>query len=79
MEDRKSRYSQAQNKATQKYHALHMDEIRFRVQKRERIGERLAIAARKHATTKAAYMLEAIRARLDADGVNLDSLPPSDE
>lgn len=77
--ERKSRYSQAQNRATQKYHALHMEEIRCRVQKRERINDRIAIAARKRATTKAAYVLDAIRAQLDADGVTLESLPPSDE
>ena len=33
MEEKKSRYSQAQNKATQKYVKEHLDEIKIRVPK----------------------------------------------
>lgn len=76
MQDKPKYYNEARNKASQRYNSAHMEIITCRAYKRERINERLAQAAKLHATTKAAYMLDAIRARLDADGVTLDSLPP---
>lgn len=33
MEEKKSRYTQAQNKATQKYHRENLEQINFRVRK----------------------------------------------
>lgn len=72
--DKKSRYNDAQNRATQKYLAANMEEIRCRAYKRERLNDRIRIAAYRQGTSKADYMLSAIRARLDADGVTLDTI-----
>ena len=69
------RYTEAQNRATQKYHAEHLEEVKCRAQRSERINARMAHAAKLRGISKAQYMLDAIRARLDADGVTLDSLP----
>lgn len=76
MDKKRGRYSESQNKATQKYHAMHMEEIKCRAQRSERINARMAIAANMQGISKAQYMLDAIRARLDADGVRIDDLPP---
>lgn len=72
--EKKSRYTPAQNKATQKYHAEHMEEIKFRAQRSERLSARIAQASTRRGISKAQYMSDAIRAALDADGVTLDSI-----
>ena len=76
--EKRSRYTDAQNKATQKYIAANMEEIRFRAYKRERLNDLIRSAADRRSISKAAYMQDAIKARLDADGVTLDTLPPDD-
>lgn len=71
-------YNESRNKASQRYNALHMEIVTCRAYKQERINERIAAAAKLHGTSKADYILTAIRACLDADGVTVDSLPPED-
>lgn len=75
MENKPKYYNEVRNKASQRYNAAHLEIITCRARKSERINERLAAAAKARGTTKADYMLKAIRAALDADGVTLDSLP----
>ena len=74
MPEKKSRYTPAQNRATQKYHAEHMEEIKFRAQKSERLNDLINAAAQRCGTAKAEYMKRAITDRLTADGVTLESL-----
>ena len=64
-----ARYTEAQNKATQKYHATHMEEIRCRVQKRLRMNDRIEAAANAKGVSKATYIVSAICDALDRDGV----------
>lgn len=80
MDNKPKYYNDARNKASQRYNAAHMEIVTCRAYKRECINDRLAIAAKLRATTKAGYMLDAIRQRLDADGVTLASIAsPADD
>lgn len=74
--EKKSRYTEAQNKSTQKYQATNMEQLRIWVYRAERMKDRVKVAAARAGVGQMEYMREAIRARLDADGVTLDSLPP---
>lgn len=72
--EKKSRYTAAQNRATQKYHAEHMEIVTFRTQKSERFNDLVSAAAKQSGQSKAQYMHDAIKTRLDDDGITLDSL-----
>lgn len=56
--EKKSRYSQAQNRATQKYIAANLEEVRFRVKKGERA--RVKEKADTHGLSMAQYIIKAI-------------------
>lgn len=74
--EKKSRYTEAQNRATQKYLAANKEQLRIWVDREEGLKDRVKIAAARAGVGQMEYMRDAIRARLDADGVTLDSLPP---
>lgn len=58
MEDRKRRYTQAQNRATQKYIAANLEEVRFRVKKGERA--RVKGIAKSRKMSMAQYIIRCI-------------------
>ena len=74
--EKKSRYTAAQNKATQKYQAANMEQLRIWTYRAEHMKDLVKVAADRAGVGQMEYMRDAIRARLDADGVTLDSLPP---
>lgn len=74
--EKKSRYTEAQNRATQKYLAANKEQLRIWVDREEGLKDRVKVAAARAGVGQMEYMRDAIRARLDADGVTLDSLPP---
>lgn len=76
--DKPKYYNEARNRASQRYQAAHMVQIRVWTYKRDRIKDRVKIAADAVGLSSAEYMRGAILARLDADGVGLDDLPPED-
>lgn len=67
MEEKKSRYTQAQNRATQRYQREYMEEIKFRAYKTERLNDRIKVAAARHGIAKSTYIHDAILARLATD------------
>lgn len=60
----------SQQLAVTKYKREHYDIIRTQVSKDERIPQRIDEARQKHSQSRSAYVLEAIKQRLDADGIN---------
>lgn len=75
MDDNPKYYDQARNKATQRYQAAHMDQLRIWTYRADRVKDRVKIAAaRTGAQSPADYMRRAILSRLDADGVTLDTI-----
>ena len=74
MQGKPKYYNEKRNQASQRYNSAHMEIITCRAYKRERLNDRIRIAADRQGTSKADYMLSAIRARLDADGVTLDTI-----
>lgn len=71
--------SAARIKANAKYGGKTYELIGARARKTERLSDQLDIAATRAGTSKAAYILDAIRARLQADGISADDLPPLDD
>lgn len=61
-----------------RYLANRYESIAIRARKDEHISARLEIAAAKRGITKRDYILQTLRAQLNADGVTLDTLPPDD-
>lgn len=57
MEGKKSRYSEAQNKATQKYIKENLEEIKFRVKKGEK--DKYKVAAEKAGMSMAKFFITA--------------------
>ncbi len=68
----------AQRRAQNKYRAKSYDQINYRVSKEERLKQRIHIASQLTGVSSTQYVLDAIRAKLEADGVTLDSLPPEE-
>ena len=66
--------SAAKLAASNRYVVRTYETISTRARRTERVNDLIERAAAMHGETKAAYVLHAIRARLDADGVTLDSL-----
>ena len=66
--------SKAKIAANSRYNAKAYDVLSIRVQKSERINELLDKAIAQSHTSKASYILNAIQARLYADGITLDML-----
>ncbi len=68
----------AQRRAQNKYKAKSYDQINYRVPKEERLKQRINIASRLTGVSSAQYVLDAVRAKLESDGVTLESLPPEE-
>ena len=64
-EEKKSRYTEAQNRATQKYIKDNLEEIRFRVKKGEK--DRYKIAAEKTGLSLAKFFLTAADEKIVRD------------
>ena len=60
-----NKYTAARKRANDKYNAKAYDVLSIRVQKAERINERIDNAIRGTGISKAAFILDAIRAKLD--------------
>lgn len=66
-ETKKSRYTEAQNRATQKYIKDNLEEIRFRVKKGEK--DRYKIAAEKTGLSLAKFFLTAADEKIERDQI----------
>lgn len=66
-EEKKSRYTEAQNKATQKYIRENLEEIKFRVKKGEK--DRYRIAAGREGLSMARFFLDAADEKIARDGL----------
>ena len=64
-EEKKSRYTEAQNKATQKYIKENLEEIRFRVKKGEKAKYKKA--AEKDGLSMAQFFLTAANEKMERD------------
>ena len=69
MEEKKSRYTQAQNRATQKYHKEHMEEVKFRAFKTDRLNDRIKIYAQSIGKSKSQYLHDLIDNDLKKNGI----------
>lgn len=61
MADRPKYYNEARNRASQKYNAAHLEEVRFRVKKGERAL--LQEEAEKHGQSLTQYLIQAVNER----------------
>ena len=61
--------SEARIRANTKYNRKVFETIQVRVRKAERIGMLIAIGATRASVSKATYILDAIKAKLSADGI----------
>ena len=68
----------AQRRAQNKYKAKSYDQINYRVPKEERLKQRINIASHLTGVSSTQYVLDAVRAKLESDGVTLESLPPEE-
>ena len=68
--------SAARIKANAKYGSKTYELIGARARKEERLNERLEMGAARAGTSKASYILETLREKLDRDGITPDMLPP---
>jgi len=68
--------SAAQLRATAKYNLKTYETISARSERSERLNDLLEIGAGKAGQSKAAYILDTLRNRLQADGITPDMLPP---
>ena len=66
--------SEAKKRANARYNVRTYETVSARALKSERMNDRITAAAAKAGESRAGYILSAIRARLDADGVTLESL-----
>lgn len=65
-----------QTAASERWQKANVDRIVIKPNKKEQMARRIEIAAAAAHCSRQAYILAAIRARLEADGITLDSLPP---
>lgn len=73
-EDKKGRYTEAQNKATQKYIRENLEEIKFRVRKGEK--DKYRVAAERAGMSMARFFLGAADEKIARDGLEEDSHGP---
>ncbi len=66
-EEKKSRYTEAQNRATQKYIRENLEEIKFRVKKGEK--EKYKKAALNSGLSMAQFFITAADEKIDRDGL----------
>lgn len=66
-EEKRSRYTEAQNRATQKYIRENLEEIKFRVKKGEK--DRYKTAAESAGLSMAKFFLIAADEKIERDGV----------
>ena len=71
--------SEARIKANGRYTVKTYETVSTRAKRMDRVNDLVEIAAGRAGQSKAAYILDAIRARLDADGITPDMLPPMDD
>lgn len=64
--------------ANNKYLAARYEIVSIKTKRTDRINDRLDLAAQRAGTSKREYILSTLLARLDADGVTLDELPPDE-
>lgn len=64
----------AQQRATNKYNQRVYETVSAKSLREERINDQIAIAAEKTGKSRMAYILDAIRERLERDGVTRESL-----
>lgn len=68
MKEKKSRYTPAQNKATQKYIAANLEDIRFRVRKGEK--QKYVDAAAAMGLSMAQFFISAADEKIEREGAN---------
>ena len=71
--------SDAQKRANAKHDKNHFEYQTLKLKRSDRLPELIAIAiaiARGCAKSKNAYMIDAIKSRLEADGIKIEDLPP---
>lgn len=73
-EEKKGRYTEAQNKATQKYIRENLEEIKFRVRKGEK--DKYRVAAERAGMSMAKFFLDAADEKIAHDGLEEDSPGP---
>ena len=73
-EEKKGRYTEAQNKATQKYIRENLEEIKFRVRKGEK--DKYRVAAERAGMSMARFFLDAADEKIARDGLEEDSHGP---
>lgn len=69
----------ARIKANNRYNVKTYDQLRCNYRKEYRLNELVELAANNAKISKAEYMIIAIRAKLDADGITIDMLPDISE
>jgi len=75
----KKKISEAQLRATAKYDRKAYKQLRARFRRAERLDELVKLAAGRRGVSDAAYIVGAVRDRLQADGVTVSDLPPAAE
>ena len=68
--------SDARIKANNRYNAKTYDQLRCNYRKDERLNDLVDFAAKKLGTSKADYIVTAVKNRLESDGIHLEDLPP---
>lgn len=68
---RKSRYNQAQNKATQKYIKTHLDEVKFRIPKGRK--DYYKAAAEACGTSLTQFIVTAMDEKIEREGVRVEA------
>lgn len=68
--------SQARIAANNRYKNKTYETISFQSPRSERLGDQLSIGAEKAGTSKAAYIADTLRDRLQRDGITAADLPP---
>lgn len=72
-EEKKSRYTEAQNRATQKYIRENLEEIKFRVRKGEK--DRYKVAAEKAGMSMAKFFLTAADEKMSREAIESPTRP----
>ena len=71
--------SEAKIRANARYNNKTYDVVQIRVLKTERINDLVDMAASRSNTSKASYILAAIKQQLAKDGITIDSLPDASQ
>lgn len=71
--------SESRLKANKKYMNKAYIEIKFRARRETRLNDLIEFAAQQTNKSKAQYMLDAIQAQLNKDGIIIDMLPSDDQ